>query len=91
MALQQGASQAFDPRRDDVVAGVRAATGGQGADVAFEYAGVQATLDAALRALRARGHLVNVAVWEAAAQVDLTYVLLRELVISGARFTVVAC
>ncbi|KIP10750.1 hypothetical protein PHLGIDRAFT_125272 [Phlebiopsis gigantea 11061_1 CR5-6] len=83
MALEQGASQVFDPRKDDVVAAVRALTANQGADVAFECAGIQATLDTAIKSLRSRGSFVNVAVWETPAQINLTYVLLKELVITG--------
>ena len=91
MAVEQGASQVFDPRGDDVVAGVRAVTANQGVDVAFECAGVQATLDTAIKSLRSRGNFVNVAVWGTPAQVNLTYVLLRELVISGAHLFTVCC
>ncbi|KAH6642112.1 chaperonin 10-like protein [Boeremia exigua] len=60
-----GAHHVLDPRGADVVAETRALSGGGGgADVVFDCAGVAASLDAACKAVRARGTIVNVAIWE---------------------------
>jgi threonine dehydrogenase-like Zn-dependent dehydrogenase len=61
-----GASLVIDPGScDDVRARcAEACGGGEGPDVAFDCAGVQASLDLAVRAVRPKGLVVNVAVWE---------------------------
>lgn len=42
---------------------VKKFTDGQGADVAFDAAGVQVAVYSAIKALRAKGTLVNIALW----------------------------
>lgn len=59
-----GASVVLDPSQEDVVARVRELTGGVGVDVVLDAAGVKASLDSAFGAVRARGTVVNVAIWE---------------------------
>lgn len=83
MAVEHGASQVFDPMAEDVVAGIHKVTANQGIDVAFECAGIQATIDTALVALRSRGNYVNIALWTGAAQVSMNAVLLKEISITG--------
>ncbi|KAF2089911.1 sorbitol dehydrogenase [Saccharata proteae CBS 121410] len=63
-AAQFGAHHVLDPTTDDVVARCRALCDNQGVHLAYDCAGVQAGLDVAVQALRARGTLVNIAVWE---------------------------
>lgn len=63
-AKQFGAHHVLDPTKDDIVAKVRELCNGQGVNVAFDAAGVQAGVDQAILAVRARGTLVNIAVWE---------------------------
>lgn len=63
-ATQFGAHYVLDPTKDDVVARVKEICGGVGVNVAFDAAGVQAGLDTAILAIRARGTLVNIAIWE---------------------------
>ncbi|KAL8704506.1 MAG: hypothetical protein Q9225_008084, partial [Loekoesia sp. 1 TL-2023] len=70
-AKQLGAHYVLDPTQDDIVARVREICGGVGADVAFDAAGVQAGLNQALKAIRAQGTLVNIAVWEKPAQLQM--------------------
>ena len=48
----------------DLVTSVNELTNGQGAEVGFDAAGVQVAVDAAIKAIRVRGTLVNIAVWE---------------------------
>jgi len=54
----------LDPTKDDIVARCRELADGQGVNVVFDAAGVQAGLDQAILALRARGTHVNIAIWE---------------------------
>lgn len=61
------------------------ATSGLGVDVAFDAAGVQRTLDAAIKSVQPRGTVVNVAIWEETAAVNMNLVLSREIFITGAR------
>lgn len=58
-----GADHVFDPTEDDIAAKCRELCEGQGVHVAFDAAGVQAGLDQAVHAVRARGCVVNIAVW----------------------------
>lgn len=50
-----GATRTIDSGREDAVAEILAATGGQGADVVVEIVGVAETIEAALRSTRRRG------------------------------------
>jgi threonine dehydrogenase-like Zn-dependent dehydrogenase len=54
----------IDPRVDDAVAVSRELSGGDGPDVVFDCAGVQASIKTACEAVRAKGTVVNVAIWE---------------------------
>jgi threonine 3-dehydrogenase len=55
LALRMGADEVLDPASTDVVAHVRAATGGAGADVALEMSGHPTAIQQALQMLRAGG------------------------------------
>ena len=59
-ALQFGADVALDPAADDLVDQVRAATGGTGLAFAFDFAGVAAVREQAVRSLGVGGALVLV-------------------------------
>ncbi|EOD48777.1 putative sorbitol dehydrogenase protein [Neofusicoccum parvum UCRNP2] len=63
-AKQFGAHYVLDPTKDDVPARCRELCEKQGVHVVFDCAGVQAGLDAAVQAVRARGTIVNIAIWE---------------------------
>lgn len=73
-----GAHHVIDPTAEDVVKRVDALTGGEGADVGFDAAGVQGAVDTALKAIKARGMLVNIAVWEKRATLNMNDVVFRE-------------
>lgn len=77
-AKKFGAHHVLDPTQDDIVARVREICGGVGADLAFDAAGVQAGLNQALKAIRAQGTLVNIAVWEKPAQLQMNDLVFRE-------------
>lgn len=74
-----GAEKVLSPADTDVVAAARELTGGRGAHVVFECAGLPVTLTTALAALQPRGTIVNVAVRAAPVpQVDLNQFLFKE-------------
>ena len=73
-----GADFVLDPSKDDIVARVREICDGKGAHIAFDCAGVQAGLDQAILSIRARGTLVNIAVWEKSATIIPNQLVFRE-------------
>jgi len=77
-ATQFGAHHVIDPQSSDVVEEVERLTNGQGADLALDAAGVQVGVDTAMKAIKARGTLVNIAVWEKRATLDMNDVVFRE-------------
>ncbi|MER5673725.1 2,3-butanediol dehydrogenase [Pseudonocardia alni] len=83
-AAALGATTVLDPRETDVVAAVRDLTGGRGVDASFDAAAATGTFDTALGAVRARGTVVNVAVWEAPTPLQPNALLFTEAVITGA-------
>jgi threonine dehydrogenase-like Zn-dependent dehydrogenase len=75
-ATKFGASHVIDPTQEDVVKRCKELCDGQGVHVVYDCAGVQAGLDAAVHATRARGTIVNIAIWEKACSIvpnDLTF------------------
>lgn len=54
----------IDPKSENVGEVCRSFTGGKGADVVFDCAGIQVGLEAAFDAIVRGGYFVNVAVWE---------------------------
>ncbi|MDV2977807.1 2,3-butanediol dehydrogenase [Pseudarthrobacter oxydans] len=77
------ADHVLDPSKEDVPERVRELTGGAGADVAFECAGVNAVLDTMLDAVRPGGVVVNVSIWGAPATIDMQKVVLKEIDLRG--------
>jgi (R,R)-butanediol dehydrogenase/meso-butanediol dehydrogenase/diacetyl reductase len=82
-AAVAGASTVLDPREVDVVEAVDELTEGRGADVTFECAGVDQVLATAIRATRAGGTCVNVAIWGHDAQVAMNDLVFREVSLLG--------
>ncbi|KAI1624426.1 hypothetical protein EDD37DRAFT_630983 [Exophiala viscosa] len=77
-AKQFGAHHVIDPVKSDIVEEVEKLTNDEGADVAFDAAGVQIAVDTAFKAIKARGTLVNIAVWEKRATLNMNDVTFRE-------------
>jgi len=77
-AKEFGAHHVIDPKKCDVVEEVSKLTKGQGADVGFDAAGVQIGVDTAMQAIKARGTLVNIAVWEKRATLQMNDLVFRE-------------
>jgi threonine dehydrogenase-like Zn-dependent dehydrogenase len=63
-ARQFGADVIFDPRKDHVVKKAQDLTGGEGVDIVFDCAGVAMGLETACKAIKVKGIVVNVAIWE---------------------------
>lgn len=82
-ALELGADAVIDPSSEDAVARVKELTGGEGVDHAFDAAGIEATLHAAIRATRKGGSVTIVSIWEKPATIDPNEIVLAELDIHG--------
>ncbi|CAN9266324.1 hypothetical protein CUC08_Gglean005385 [Alternaria sp. MG1] len=63
-ARKFGAHYIIDPTKEDLAKRCRELTGGKGVHVVYDCAGVQAALNQAVHATRARGCIVNIAIWE---------------------------
>jgi (R,R)-butanediol dehydrogenase/meso-butanediol dehydrogenase/diacetyl reductase len=77
------ADHVLDPSKEGGPERVRELTGGTGADVAFECAGVNAVLDTLLDAVRPGAVVVNVSIWGAPATVDMQKLVLKEIDLRG--------
>lgn len=82
-AKEFGAHHVIDPTKDDVVAEVQRLTHGEGADIVFDAAGVQIGVDTAIPSIKARGTLVNIAVWEKRATLNMNALVFRERAYMG--------
>ncbi|RQH02658.1 2,3-butanediol dehydrogenase [Natrarchaeobius oligotrophus] len=81
-AIAVGADDAIDPFETDPVEDVRTRTV-DGVDVAFEFAGIPETVDAAIRSTRRGGTVVVGSVWNRPTRVDLNDVVGAEREIRG--------
>lgn len=80
---QLGANLVFSPMETDIITKVKELSGGWGAHVAFDCAGLEMTLNTAFAAVRPRGTIVNVAVWIAPVPIHLTAYLIKEVTLMG--------
>lgn len=78
LAVHFGAHHAVDPANEDVAKKVLALTNGAGADVVFDAVGSHIVLDKAFQALKARGTLVNIAVWDKPVHLAMNEITFRE-------------
>ena len=85
LATQHGADAVYDPTapETDVAAAIRTATEDRGADVVFDCAGVQRTLDTAFQAVRPRGTIMNVAVWDGKPVLDIDALTYKEVLLTS--------
>ena len=77
-ARQCGATTVIDPQEEDVVSKCKSLCGGQGPAVALECAGATASINTAFRAIRTKGLLVNVAIWDKPVPIDMMPVIFGE-------------
>jgi len=78
IAKQVGAHMVINPSEVDAVEAIKNATDGIGVDVAFEVAGIEPTIQAAIQAARAEGNVVNISIWEKTANIPLNNFILTE-------------
>ena len=81
-AADSGADVLIDPTETDAVEAIHEGTGG-GADVAFEVAGIEQTVQAALGAVRSGGNLTIVSLFEEPISVQPIEIVTRELDVTG--------
>lgn len=78
-AVEFGAHHVLDPSKVDVVSTCLELCGGlNGPDLVFDCAGVPKSLETACKAVRARGTVVNVAIWENEVPFNPMWLVLRE-------------
>lgn len=77
-ALDFGAHHVLDPTTDDIVSRCLSLCENQGVHIVFDAAGVQAGLDQAIDAVRARGTIVNIAVWEKPCTINPNKLVFKE-------------
>jgi len=82
-ATAAGADIVLNPMEVDVVEAIMEMTGGIGADIAMECAGIAAAMNQATSAVRKGGRIVNVALWGKPATIDMNAILLKELSLLG--------
>jgi 2-desacetyl-2-hydroxyethyl bacteriochlorophyllide A dehydrogenase len=82
-AISFGASQAFNPKETDVVETLRQLTGGTGPHIVFECAGVPASIQTALNAVRTHGTIIVVALQPPQYSIDSNPILHKELTVRG--------
>jgi (R,R)-butanediol dehydrogenase/meso-butanediol dehydrogenase/diacetyl reductase len=78
-----GADEVLDPTQVDVPEAIRDLTGGAGADVAFECAGIDAVLESAVGSVRPGGTVVNVAIWGHSASFAVNSLVFSEINLIG--------
>ncbi|KAK2460810.1 hypothetical protein APHAL10511_007280 [Amanita phalloides] len=85
LAFRHGATIVVDPKTTDIIKTALEATDNVGVDVVFDAAGLQATVDAAIGSVRAKGTIVNIAIWESGVKVgiDMTTIVLKEISLIG--------
>jgi len=84
LARKSGATAVWDPREVDVPAMCKQVSAhGQGVDVSFDCAGVQASITTAINSIRPRGTVMNVAIWDRPIQINLNDIALGEKWLTG--------
>jgi L-iditol 2-dehydrogenase len=83
VARQLGAERTLDARSEDVAAGIRDFSGGQGVDVAIDAVGAATTRDAAVRAVRKGGECVWLGLHDDATTLGGLDIVLGEKHLSG--------
>lgn len=78
-----GAHHVLSPKTDDVAQTSIALTNNAGPNVVFDCAGVPASIETAYAAIRPRGTIVNVAIWENSVPFNPNMLLFREVKYTG--------
>jgi (R,R)-butanediol dehydrogenase/meso-butanediol dehydrogenase/diacetyl reductase len=85
MAAEFGADLLIDTSTQSLTSEIARVTEGDGVDVVFEVAGVQATLDYALAAVKHGGTVVSICVWEYAPSMEMNTILCKEVNLLGSQ------
>ncbi|KAI1847485.1 hypothetical protein JX265_013943 [Neoarthrinium moseri] len=83
-ARQSGATTVIDPQTEDVVSKCKHLCNGQGPDIALDCAGVAASINAACLAVRKKGLIINVALWEEPVPIEVNNLMFGEKRLSAA-------
>ncbi|KAK9424802.1 hypothetical protein SUNI508_13455 [Seiridium unicorne] len=83
-ARQTGATTVIDPREEDVVSRCKSLCAGQGPGVALDCAGVPSSINAACLAVRKKGLIINVALWDMPAPIEMMTIVFGEKRLSAA-------
>lgn len=84
LARQLGATAVFDPDKDDVVAAIRAATGGVGVDVVLEMSGHPQAIRQGFQILRAGGRMSLLGLPDQRVELDLVNdVIFKGITVQG--------
>ncbi|ETS76546.1 hypothetical protein PFICI_11933 [Pestalotiopsis fici W106-1] len=78
VARRLGVTAIIDPNEEDVVTKARLLCDTQGPDVAFNCASVPSSIKAACEAVRKKGTIVNVAVWDSDIPINLNTLMFGE-------------
>lgn len=77
-AKKSGATTVIDPQEEDVVSKCKHLCDGHGPDIAIDCAGAAASINSACLAVRNNGLIINVAIWEGAAPLQLNHLTFGE-------------
>jgi (R,R)-butanediol dehydrogenase/meso-butanediol dehydrogenase/diacetyl reductase len=77
-AEQAGADLIIDPLEREPVQAIKEFTNGLGVDVAFEVAGIEATIHTAIESTKPEGNVVNISIWEKPASIPVNQFILTE-------------
>jgi (R,R)-butanediol dehydrogenase/meso-butanediol dehydrogenase/diacetyl reductase len=77
-AEQAGADLVIDPLEREPVEAIKEFTNGLGVDVAFEVAGIEATIHTAIESTKPEGNVVNISIWEKPASIPVNQLILTE-------------
>jgi threonine dehydrogenase-like Zn-dependent dehydrogenase len=83
LADKLGATLTVNPLSDNLHQEVIKLTDARGVDVVFDAAGIQSSLDASLQCVRPKGTIVNVAIWEKPATINMNIILKKEIYLTG--------
>jgi len=84
LARELGATAVFDPNKDDVVAAIRAATGGVGVDVVLEMSGHPQAIRQGFQVLRAGGRMSLLGLPDQPVELDLVNdVIFKGITVQG--------
>lgn len=78
LARQFGATAVINPKEEDVVSKCKMLCNGQGPEIAFDCAGVAASIKSACLSVRSRGTVVNVAKWDKEIPFHMDHLLIGE-------------